>query len=72
MNQHILKHGDVVKGQHNAYRIYFRTLPNDSTLMRCMPITHNAVYDLQYRVGDELGDGEEFVFNLIDLCASIT
>jgi hypothetical protein len=74
MDKHKLKHGDVVVGVNGAYRLYVRTVPDSISEgeMRCISLLHDRVYSGQYRQGQDLDNGETFVFNLITICASST
>jgi hypothetical protein len=74
MDTHKLKHGDVVVGQTGVYRLYVRTVPDHISEgeMRCISLLRNKVYIGEYSEGQDLADGETFVFNLITICASST
>jgi hypothetical protein len=74
MNTHRIKHGDVVKSTHveGTYRVYLDVASGPDNLM-CYHLNTGTMYrELKYKAGWLLADGEEFVFNLFELCANNT
>lgn len=71
-NVHKIRHGDIVVNPYGTYRMYVLANPNDDVNLRCVSLSMDSVYNIDYKVGDNLDVGETFVCNTIDLCANNT
>lgn len=71
MNRHTLRHGDVVVGDTDKYRLYVCADKNDDTILTCVSLNYDVNYGGTYKAGAELCISERFVCNLMDIvCAN--